>query len=127
MIQQIKSTASQAATVASGVGTAAGAIGGASAPATAKAGNGLSGKMGTLPGMKGKVGHAIDTLGVLARSGAQHALAQNLLTQGYARGQKAVLGENGDLQSSNVGFLQGVRRLAGMETDKVYACKGHDT
>ena len=121
MIQQAKSAVQQTqqviTTAAMTVGTGVGAVGGASAAASANAGSGLSGKMSTLPGMKGKVGHAIDTFGVLARAGAQNYAAHNPLIRGYARGLKAVIGDNGDLQ--NQSFEKGLRRLAGLETGKM--------
>ena len=119
MIQQAKSAVQQTqqviTTAAMTVGTGVGAVGGASAAASANAGSGLSGKMSQLPGMKGKVGHAIDTFGVLARAGAQNYAAHNPLIRGYARGLKAVIGEDGQLQGDNVNFAKGVRRLAGLE------------
>ena len=93
MIQQVKSTVQTTMQVA---GTVAGGVAGASAVAA-----GSGGKM--------------STLGTLVRSGAQNLMANNSFTQGYARGMKGVVGDNGDLQ--NQSFLTGVRRLAGIETN----------
>ncbi len=105
MIQQAKSAVQQTqqviTTAAMTAGTGVGAVAGASAAAAGNAGSGLSGKM--------------STLGTLVRSGAQNLMANNSFTQGYARGMKGVVGEDGGLQNSNVGFMQGVRRLSGLE------------
>jgi|GEM_PF-4997549 len=124
MIQQAKESFRQVGTVVAGVGTATGAVAGASAAASgaAASGEGASGKLAKQMSKLGTPGraaaHLVNTAGFLARAGAQNALAQNPLTQGYAQGMKAVVGGDGGLQNSNVGFMQGVRRLAGMETDK---------
>ena len=96
MISQAKSMATQTATV---VGGTAGVLAGASAAA-----GGM--KMSNLP----KMGET------LLRAGAQNLMANNPLTQGYARGMKGVVGGDGSLQSKS--FADGVRRLAGLDTSK---------
>ena len=102
MIQQAKSTVAQAGMVVGGVSAAA-AVGSGAAAATG------GGKMSALK----------STIGALGKAGAQNLMANNPFTQGYARGVKGVLGSDGSIRGrgavENVGFMQGVRKLAGLE------------
>lgn len=101
-MQQAKSTVAQA-------GAVAGAAVGAYSAAAGASGGGKLGKMSALA----------KTPAIMAKAGLQNAMAKNPFTQGYASGVKGVLGSDGSIRgkgaAENVGFMQGVRKLAGLE------------
>ena len=114
MIQQASSMARTAGMVVGGVAGAS-----AAASGLAASGGGMATKMSQLGAPGRAVGHALDTMGILGKAGAQNLMANNPFTQGYTSGVKGVLGNDGSIRgkgaAQNVGFMQGVRKLAGLE------------